>query len=147
MSPGTETNSTMATQADVRRIALSLPATAQVAVRFAFGVRNKGKLKDFVWVWMERVAPKKPRVPEPRVIAVRTATIEDRELMIARDPAKFFTELHYEGFPAVLVRLPEVTARELEPIIREGWRCQASRDLKVTEMPAPRRTVAPKRRS
>jgi len=137
----------MATQADVRRIALSLPATEQVAGRFAFGVRNKGKLKDFVWVWMERVAPKKPRVPEPRVIAVRTATIEDRELMIARDPAKFFTEPHYEGFPAVLVRLPEVTARELEPIIREGWRCQASRDLKATEMPAPRRTVAPKRRS
>ena len=64
----------MATQADVRRIALSLPATEQVAGRFAFGVRNKGKLKDFVWVWMERVAPKKPRVPEPRVIAVRTAT-------------------------------------------------------------------------
>lgn len=146
MLPLTETNSTMATQADVRRIALSLPATEQVAGRFAFGVRNKGKLKDFVWVWMERVAPKKPRVPEPRVIAVRTATIEDRELMIARDPAKFFTEPHYEGFPAVLVRLPAVTARELEPIIREGWRCQASRDLKVTELSARRRTVAPKNR-
>ena len=137
----------MATQADVRRIALSLPATEQVAGRFAFAVRNKGKLKDFVWVWMERVAPKKPRVPEPRVIAVRTASIEDRQLMIARDPAKFFTEPHYEGFPAVLVRLPAVTARELEPIIREGWRCQASSDLKAGEMAAPRRTVAPKRRS
>jgi hypothetical protein len=58
-------------------------------------------------------------VPELRVIAVRTATIEDRELMIVRDPAKFFTEPHYEGFPAVLVRLPAVTARELEPIIRK----------------------------
>jgi hypothetical protein len=137
----------MATQADVRRIALSLPATEQVAGRFAFAVRNKGKLKAFAWVWMERVLPKKPRVPQPRVLAVRTASVEDRELMIARDPAKFFTEPHYEGFPAVLVRLPAVTARELEPIIREGWRCQASRDLKVTEMSARRRTVAPKRRS
>lgn len=136
----------MATQADVRRIALSLPATEQVAGRFAFGVRNKGKLKDFVWVWMERVAPKKARVPEPRVIAVRTASLEDKERMLALDPAKFFTEPHYEGFPAVLVRLPAVTARELEPIIRDGWRCQASRDLKVTELSAPRRTVAPKRR-
>jgi hypothetical protein len=137
----------MASQADVRRIALSLPATEQAPGRFAFAVRSKGKLKDFVWVWMERVAPKKPRVPEPRVIAVRTATIEDRELMIARDPAKFFTEPHYEGFPAVLVRLPAVTARELEPIIREGWRCQAPRDVKVTELSVRRRTVAPKRRS
>lgn len=137
----------MATQADVRRIALSLPATEQVAGRFAFAVRNKGKLKAFAWVWMERVLPKKPRVPQPRVLAVRTASVEDRELMIARDPAKFFTEPHYEGFPAVLVRLPAVTARELESIIREGWRCQASRDLKVTEMSARRGTVAPKRRS
>jgi hypothetical protein len=136
----------MANQADVRRIALSLPATEQAAGRFAFAVRNKGKLKGFAWVWMERVAPKKPRVPEPRVIAVRTASLEDREIMIARDPAKFFTEPHYEGFPAVLVRLPAVTARELVPIITEGWRCQAPRDLTMG-MAARRRTIAPKRRA
>jgi hypothetical protein len=122
----------MATQADVRRIALSLPATEQIAGRFAFAVRNKGKLKQFVWVWMERVSPKKPRVPEPRVIAARTASIADRERMIAEAPAKFFTEPHYEGFPAVLVRLPAVTARELKPIIVEAWRCQASKDLIMT---------------
>ena len=68
----------MATRADVRRIALSLPATEEVRGRFAFGVRNKGKLKGFVWVWMERVAPRKARVPEPNVIAVRTASLEDK---------------------------------------------------------------------
>jgi hypothetical protein len=135
----------MATQADVRRMALSLPATEQVAGRFAFAVRNKGKLKAFVWVWMERVTPKKPRVPEPRVLAARTASLEDRERMIAADPAKFFTEPHYEGFPAVLVRLPAVTARELEPIIAEAWRCQAPRDLQVSETAARRRKVAPRR--
>ena len=136
----------MATQTDVRRIALSLPATEQAPGRFAFAVRNKGKLKGFVWVWMERVAPKKPRVPEPKVIAVRTASLEDKELMLARDAAKFFTEPHYDRFPAVLVRLPAVTARELEPIIREAWRCQAPRDLTVNGMTGNRRTVAPRRR-
>ena len=50
----------MATQADVRRIALSLPETEEAPNHFAFSVRNKGKLKGFVWVWMERVTPKKP---------------------------------------------------------------------------------------
>lgn len=35
----------MATQADVRRIALSLPETEEARDRFAFSVRNKGKLK------------------------------------------------------------------------------------------------------
>jgi hypothetical protein len=136
----------MATRADVRRIALSLPATEEASGRFAFAVRNKGKLKSFVWVWMERVSPKKPRVPEPSVIAVRTASLEDRERMLATDAAKFFTEPHYKGFPAVLVRLPAVTARELAPIITEGWRCQASRDLTMA-MAAHRRTVSPRRRS
>jgi hypothetical protein len=51
----------MATQADVRRIALSLPGTVETPNHFAFSVRNKGKLKGFVWVWMERVHPKKAR--------------------------------------------------------------------------------------
>jgi hypothetical protein len=137
----------MATQADVRRIALSLPATEEAPDRFAFAVRNKDKLKGFVWVWMERVAPKKPRVPEPRVIAVRTASLEDKELMLALDAAKFFTEPHYNGFPAVLVRLPAVTARELKPIITEAWRCQAPKDLTAKEMAADRRTLAPRPRS
>jgi hypothetical protein len=48
----------MASQADVRPIALSLPATEEAPNHFAFSVRNKGKLKGFVWVWLERIAPK-----------------------------------------------------------------------------------------
>jgi hypothetical protein len=124
-----------------------LPATEQVPGRFAFAVRSKGKLKSFAWVWMERVAPRKPRVPEPRVVAVRTASLEDRERMLALDATKFFTEPHYAGFPAILVRLPAVTVRELEPILTEGWRCQAPRDLTVQQAPPRRRTVAPPRRS
>ena len=55
----------MATQANVRRIALSLPGVAEVPDRFAFSVLNKGKSKGFVWVWMERVTPKKPRIANP----------------------------------------------------------------------------------
>ena len=119
----------MATQADVRRIALSLPEVEEATERFAFSVRNKGKLKGFVWVWMERVHPKKARVPQPKVIAVRTANMTDRELLISAAPEKFFTEPHYAGFPAVLVRLPAVTARELRPLITEAWRCQAPKEL------------------
>lgn len=119
----------MATQADVRRIALSLPETEEAPNRFAFSVRNKGKPKGFVWVWMERVLSKKPRVPQPKVIAVRVANLYDKDFLLALDPAKFFTEPHYDGFPAVLVRLPAVTARELRPIITEAWRCQAPKGL------------------
>jgi hypothetical protein len=120
----------MADQADVRRIALSLPETEEAPDHFAFSVRNKGKLKGFVWVWMERVEPKKPRVPQPDVIAIRVGSLAEKDRLLDMDPKKFFTEPHYNGFPAVLVNLPGITVRELKPLITEAWRCQAPADLK-----------------
>jgi len=132
----------MATQADVRRIALSLPETEEAPNHFAFSVRNRGKPKGFAWVWMERVAPKKARVPQPKVVAVRVASLDDKDFLLALDPAKFFTEPHYNGFPAVLVRLPAVTVRELRPIITEAWRCQAPKGLEPKGR-TPRRRKAP----
>ena len=119
----------MATQADVRRIALSLPETEEADGRFAFSVRNKGKLKGFAWVWMERIEPKKPRVANPGMLAIRVANEGQKEALISAEPKKFFTEPHYAGFPAVLVRLAEVNARELRTLLEEGWRCQAPKEL------------------
>ncbi len=119
----------MATQSTVRRICLSLPGTIEGKQRFAFSVLNKGKEKGYAWVWMERIDPKKPRVPQPKVLAVRTANLEDREFLLRVNTRKFFTEPHYSGFPAILVRLAEVTAGELRPLLREAWRCQAPREL------------------
>ena len=115
----------MATQADVRRIALSMPGAEQTPGGFKFSVLNKGKLKSFVWVWQERIEPKKPRVPNPGVIAARVANMGQREQLLAAKPKKFFTEPHYNGFPAVLVRLDQVTVAELRILIEEAWRCQA----------------------
>ncbi len=119
----------MADQDDVRRIALSLPQTEEADDHFAFSVRNKSKLKGFAWVWMERVTPKKPRVPRPDVIAVRVADLDEKKMFLASDSAKYFTEPHYEGFPAILVRLPEVDTDELREIITNGWCCQAPKAL------------------
>jgi len=130
----------VATLKDVRRIALSLPGAQQVPGRFQFAVTNKRKLKAFVWVWMERVTPKKPRVPNFDVIAVRVANLEERDRLLAADSTKFFTEPHYEGFPAVLVRLKAVRAADLKTLLTEAWRCQAPVDLtKPATRPARRR--------
>ena len=140
----------MATQADVRRIALSLPETEEAPNHFAFSVRNKGKLKGFAWVWLERLEPTRPRVPQPKVLALRVANLFDKDFLLGADPAKFFTEPHYNGYPAVLVRLPAITVRELRPLIIEAWRCQAPKGLdpapkgaqaKPKTAPGRRRTV------
>ena len=129
----------MATQADVRRIALALPATEETKGHFAFSVRNKGKLKGFAWVWMERIEPKKPRIPNPAVLAVRVASLVEKDLLIQAMPAKFFTEPHYDGFPAVLVRLAEVRVPELRELLEEAWRCQAPKALVQPAKEKPRR--------
>ncbi len=126
----------MADQDDVRRIALSLPGTREADDHFGFSVLNKGKPKGFVWAWNERVEPKKPKVPNPEVVAVRVAGRLDKEALLASDERKFFTEPHYNGFPAVLVRLPEVEPDELEELIADAWRCQAPRDLADSWPPA-----------
>ena len=119
----------MATRADVRRIALALPGVEESATDFAFSVMNKGKAKGFAWCWKERVAPKQPRVPNPKVLAILTTSLADKELILASDATKYFTEPHYNGFPAVLVRLEAVTVRDLRPLLEDAWRKVAPKEL------------------
>jgi len=119
----------MADQSDVRRIALALPDTVEADDHFAFSVLAKGKPRGIAWVWLERTAPKKARVPNPDVLAVRVANSAEKEMLLASDSEKFFTELHYNGFPAVLVRLAAIDTDELEELLLDAWRCQAPRAL------------------
>lgn len=115
----------MPDQNDVRRIALALPETSEGEDGFAFSVPNKGKHKGFCWTWNERVQPKKPRIPNPGVLAVRVANVGEKEALIAADSEKYFTEPHYNGYPAVLVRLANVPVDELEELLIDAWRCMA----------------------
>jgi hypothetical protein len=57
--------------------------------------------------------------------AVRVHDRVEKRALLASDRQKFFTEPHYDGFPAVLVRLPAITKRELRKLIVNAWRCQA----------------------
>ena len=120
----------IATQQDVRRIALALPGAREEDGRFAFFVESRGKRKGFVWCWLERVEPKKARVPSAEVIAVRVRDQAEKSALLAGDPDRFFTEPHYNGFPAVLVRLRAVTPSQLRRLIFDAWECQAPRELK-----------------
>lgn len=115
----------MADLHDVQRIVLSLPETIVEPDLSAFAVMNKGKRKGIAWIWLERIHPKKARVPNREVLAVRVQDLEEKEMLLDSHPATIFTEPHYANFPAVLIRLAAIELDELQELIVNAWRCQA----------------------
>ena len=107
----------MATQSDVRRIALSLDGVTEDADEFRFFVDGK----QFLWLWRERLDPKKSRVPNPGVIVARVPDDIAKQVVLASDRGAFFTEPHYDGYNAVLIRLEKIRVPALRERITESW--------------------------
>ena len=128
----------MATQADVRRIALALPGVREEAGHFKFSVQRGTEWRAICWVWLERIDPKRARVPCAEVIAVRTANLDEKEAMLLAEPERFFTEKHYDGYPAVLVRLPLVSVPELRTLLATA---HAGQSQAAPAKAKPKRTV------
>ena len=103
---------------------MSLPEV-QEEPGFSFTVGGKG----FVWPWMERLDPRKARVPNPDVVGVRVANELEKQALLSLDTDAFFTEPHYNGYPAVLVRLPAIDLEMLERVLTDAWRCRAPKKL------------------
>lgn len=55
------------------------------------------------------------------VLVVRI-DMADREHLISLRPDVYFTLPHYDGYPAVLVRLPVVERDELRRLLTAAWR-------------------------
>jgi hypothetical protein len=124
----------MASRDQLCRIALSLPGTTTDNDGFSYSVAGKA----IAWTWLERLHPKKARVPNPDVIAIRVADESEKELLIDMDPSVFFTEPHYHGYPAILVRLAQIDTAMLETMVRNAWRLRAPKALLAkTEAASP----------
>lgn len=67
--------------------------------------------------------------PEGDILGVRVADEGVKFALIADEPAVFFTTPHFDGYPAVLVRLAEVSVPALEELITEAWLTQAPKKL------------------
>jgi hypothetical protein len=117
---------------DVHRIALSLPHAVQEGSNIRYLVEGG---KAFAWTWKKRVEPKRARVEQLDVFGVRVSGEEEKQALIAADPEKFFTEAHYNGYPAVLARLAAIDADELTELLTDAWRNAAPRRL-VAELDA-----------
>jgi hypothetical protein len=59
------------------------------------------------------------------VLMVRVADLGEKEALLSDDPAAFFTVPHYDGYPAVLVRLARCGPDVLREMLLEAWLRQA----------------------
>jgi hypothetical protein len=120
----------MATWDDVRRIALALPETSE-AVSWEHAhwrVKDKG----FVWERPLRRSDLEAlgdAAPDGPILGARVEHLVAKEALLADDPAVFFTTPHFDGYPAVLVRLDEISMQDLEEVIVEAWLCRAPKRL------------------
>jgi hypothetical protein len=120
----------MATWDDVRRIALALPETTE-AVSWEHAhwrVKDKG----FVWERPLRRSDLEAlgdAAPDGPILGARVEHLVAKEALLADDPGVFFTTPHFDGYPAVLVRLDEISMQDLEEVIVEAWLCRAPKRL------------------
>jgi len=120
----------MATWDDVRRIALSLPETDEAPSRGTAQWRVKGT--GFAWERPLRRADYEAlgdTAPDGPILGVWVADLGVKEALLGDDPDVFFTTPHFDGYPAVLVRLERIEIPELEEIIIEAWLDRAPKRL------------------
>jgi hypothetical protein len=113
---------------DVRRLAAELPE-ATLGVEGSGQMRISFRGKGLAWTWLERAGGKGPRVPNPSVLAVRVSGSVEKEELLASEPDIFFTEPHYNGYPAVLVRLDAIEPDELRELLTDAWRLRAPKRM------------------
>jgi hypothetical protein len=77
----------------------------------------------------EALARNGPEPPTGDILGVRVSDEGIKFALIADEPDVFFTTPHFDGYPAVLVKLDEISARALEELITEGWLTQAPKKL------------------
>jgi hypothetical protein len=120
----------VATWADVRRIALSLPE----ADERTSGELRSWRVREKGFVWERPLRPADLRAlgdaaPAGAILGVRVEHLHAKEALLADDPSVYFTTPHFDGYPAVLVRLARITIPELEELIVEAWLCRAPNRL------------------
>jgi hypothetical protein len=118
----------VATWNDVRKIALALPGTSEETSHGdgAWKVNKKG----FVWERPLRksdLAALGKSAPKGPILGVRTPDLEMKDVLLASDPTVFFTTPHFDGYPAVLVRLEKIGVRKLKDVIVEAWLASANK--------------------
>lgn len=123
----------VATWDDVRRLVAALPDTDE---HTSYGGHPSWRVhgKGFAWERPLRASDRAalgaaaPAEAEP-VLGLRVADEGVKAALIAEEPDVFFTTPHFDGYPAVLVRLDRISVEELAELVEDGWRVLAPKRL------------------
>ncbi|HEV2924131.1 MAG TPA: MmcQ/YjbR family DNA-binding protein [Solirubrobacteraceae bacterium] len=115
---------------DVQRIALSLPETGERVSRDL----RQWRVKDKLFVWERPLRRREIEelgrdAPDGPILGARVEHLGAKEALLADDPAVFFTTPHFDGYPAILVRLDRIMLEDLEEVVTEAWLVRAPNRL------------------
>ena len=117
----------MATWDDVARVVAGLPETHEASPRHW----RVGK-KLIAWERPLRKADYAALgadAPDGDILGARVTDEGVKLALIADDPGVYFTTPHFDGYPAILVRLATIREPELEELVTEAWLAQAPKKL------------------
>jgi hypothetical protein len=120
----------VATWDDVRRIALALPETSEGESRGLL----RWTFKDRFFVW-ERPLRRSDLealgddAPDGAILGARVEHLGAKEALLADASGVFFTTPHFDGYPAILVRLDDIAVEDLTEVIVEAWLVRAPKRL------------------
>jgi hypothetical protein len=120
----------MATWEDVSRLALAMPE----AVESTSHGNRAWKVKDKLFVWERPLRQSDlnalgDAAPGGAILGARVEHLIAKEALIADDPSVFFTTPHFDGYPAVLIRLDAISTEILEEVVVEAWLARAPKRL------------------
>ncbi len=121
----------MATWDDVRRLVLELPETVE---RSSGDGLVQWRVKDKLFAW-ERPLRRADfealgdAAPDGPILGARVPDLGAKEALLADDAEVYFTTPHFNGYPAVLVRLERITVPDLEELLVEAWLARAPKRL------------------
>lgn len=118
----------MTTWAALERWALDLPETTSTpSYGGAPALRVNKKMFARLRGEMAEHMDELTGAPYGEVLMVGVADLGAKEALLASDAEAYFTIAHYDGYPAVLVRLARADGAEVRELLVEAWMRSAPR--------------------
>jgi hypothetical protein len=120
----------VATWNDVVRIVGELPLTVEHAPHdWRVGKKLMAWERPLRKSDLEAFAMNGAEPPAGDILGVRVSDEGVKFALVADEPGVYFTTPHFDGYPAVLVRLEAIGIIDLEELITEAWLTQAPKKI------------------